>query len=148
MGRIPYLYDFAVNAEFNPELILNHKDFPTYHNFLKEIDEDYTSHIENLNHLKFISKKLLKGIRPHEIIIIECLKYNKYFTVSQIEKCLKDNFNLTNQFESIKGAINFLSLNFYKKEKGEGYQANTIEKIVDKAENLFFNFSSCESLNK
>ncbi len=140
LGRIPYLYDFAVNAEFNPELILNHKDFPTYHNFLKEIDEDYTSHIENLNHLKFISKKLLKGIRPHEIIILECLKYNKYFTVSQIEECLKDNFNLSNQFESIKGAINFLSLNFYKKEKDEGYQANTIEKIVDKAENLFFNF--------
>ena len=141
LGRMPLLYDFAVNAEFNPELILNHKDFPTYHNFLCEIDEDYKSHIDNLDHLKFISKKLLKGIRPHELIILECLKYNRYFTVSQIERCLRQNFDLTDQFDSIKGAINFLSLNFYLKEKGEGYQANTIEKIVASPQNLFFNFN-------
>ncbi|WP_296882983.1 DUF3427 domain-containing protein [uncultured Methanobrevibacter sp.] len=141
LGRMPLLYDFAVNAEFNPELILNHKDFPTYHNFLCEIDDDYKSHIDNLDHLKFISKKLLKGIRPHELIILECLKYNRYFTVSQIERCLDENFDLTDQFDSIKGAINFLSLNFYLKEKGEGYQANTIEKIVVSPHNLFFNFN-------
>ena len=141
LGRMPLLYDFAVNAEFNPELILNHKDFPTYHNFLCEIDEDYKSHIDNLDHLKFISKKLLKGIRPHELIILECLKYNRYFTVEQIERCLEENFDLTGQFDSIKGAINFLSLNFYLKEKGEGYQANTIEKIVASPQNLFFNFN-------
>ncbi len=141
LGRIPSLYDFAVNAEFNPELILNHRDFPTYHDFLEAIDDDYTSHIGNLNHLKFISKKLIKGIRPHELIILECLKYNKYFTVEQIEKCLKDNFDLENQFDSVKGAINFLSLNFYLKENGEGYQANTIERLVDDPENLFFKFN-------
>ena len=141
LGRIPTLYDFAVNAEFNPELILNHKDFPTYHHFLSEIDEDYKSHIDNDDALKFISKKLLKGIRPHELVILECLKYNKYFSVNQVEKCLEDNFDLTNQFDSIRGAINFLSLNFYKKEKGEGYQANTIDKLVDNPENLFFNFN-------
>ena len=34
LGRIPSLYDFAINAEFNPELILSHKDFPTYHDTL------------------------------------------------------------------------------------------------------------------
>ncbi len=141
LGRIPSLYDFAVNAEFNPELILNHRDFPTYHDFLEAIDDDYTSHIDNLDHLKFISKKLIKGIRPHELIILECIKYNRYFTVEQIEKCLKDNFDLTNQFDSIRGAINFLSLNFYKKENGEGYQANTIERIVENPENLFFKFN-------
>ena len=141
LGRIPYLYDFAQNADFNPELILNHRDFPTYHDFLTAIEDDYKSHIDDLNHLKFISKKLLKGIRPHELIILECLKYNRYFTVSQIEKCLEDNFGLTDQFDSIKGAINFLSLNFYRKENGEGYQANTIERLVDSPENLFFKFN-------
>lgn len=144
LGRIPSLYDFAVNAEFNPELILNHNKYPTYHHFLKDIDDTYTSQIsdEELNSLKLISKKLIKGIRPHELIILECLKYNKYFTVSQIEKCLEDNFSLKNQFDSIRGAINFLSLNFYLKEKGEGYQANTVTNIVENPENLFFNFNN------
>ena len=141
LGRIPLLYDFAVNAEFNPELILNHKDFPTYHDFLEEVDDDYISQIEGGDYLKFISKKLIKGIRPHELIILECLKYNRYFTVQQIERCLKDNFGLKNQFDSIRGAINFLSLNFYLKENGEGYQANTIEKLVENPENLFFKFN-------
>ena len=141
LGRIPSLYDFAINAEFNPELILSHKDFPTYHDFLSAIEEDYTSEIGNADALKFMSKKLLKGIRPHELIILACLKCNRYFTVRQIEECLKDNFNLDNQLESIRGAINFLSLNFYRKEKGEGYQANTIEKLVENPENLFFDFS-------
>ena len=141
LGRIPSLYDFAINAEFNPELILNHKDYPTYHTFLTDIEEDYNSQIDDLDTLKFISKKLLKAIRPHELIILECLRYNNYFTVSQVEKCLRDNYGLTNQFESIKGAINFLSLNFYRKEKGDGYQANTIEKLVDNPENLFFKYN-------
>ncbi|MBP3791226.1 MAG: DEAD/DEAH box helicase [Methanobrevibacter sp.] len=142
LGRIPSLYDFAINAEFNPELILNHKDYPTYYTFLKDIDDDYNREISDgeLDSLKLISKKLLKGIRPHELIILECLKYNKYFTVGQIEKCLKDNFGLENQFDSVRGAINFLSLNFYLKEKGEGYQANTITNVVGNPVNLFFNY--------
>ena len=144
LGRIPSLYDFAINGEFNPELILAHKDYPTYHDFLSDIEDDYTSEIpdDEIDPLKFITKKLLKGIRPHELVILECLKINKYFTVPQIEKCLKDNFNLTNQTDSIKGAINYLSLDFYRKEKGDGYQANTIEKLVKNPENLFFKSSS------
>ena len=141
LGRIPSLYGFAINAEFNPELILNHKDYPTYHAFLQDIDDDYTSHIENTDALKIISKKLLKGIRPHELAILACLKYNRYFTVSQIEEYLRRNYGLENQFESIRSAINYLSLNFYRKENGDGYQANTIEKIVENPENLFFNFN-------
>lgn len=140
LGRIPSLYDFAINAEFNPELILQHKDYPTYHDFLLDIDDDYASHIddEDLDSLRFISKKLLKAIRPHELIILECLKINRYFTVEQIERCLEDNYDLTNQKNNIKSAINFLSLDFYRKENGDGYQANTIQKIVENPENLFF----------
>ena len=143
LGRIPSLYDFAIKGEFNPELILSHKDYPTYHDFLSDIDDDYSSQIEDdeIDSLKFITKKLLKGIRPHELIILECLKLNKYFTIKQIEDCLRNNFDLDNQTESVKAAINYLSLDFYRKEKGEGYQANTIEKIVRNPENLFFKVS-------
>ena len=143
LGRIPSLYDFAVNAEFNPELILSHNKFDSYHSFLSIVDEDYTGELTNQQNasLKLISKKLLKGIRPHEMIILNCLRYNKYFTVEMIEKCLSDIYGLENQKESINGAINFLSLNFYRKEKGEGYQANTVKGFVGEDisyENIFF----------
>lgn len=145
LGRIPYLYDFAINAEFNPEIILNHNSFKTYHDFLDYVDDDYDSTLSEgeLSSLRFISKKLAKGIRPHELVILSCLKYNKYFTVSQVEKCLKDKYGLENQFDAIKSAINVLSMNFYRKETSDDYQANTIQFITDEErdiEKLFFNF--------
>ena len=143
LGKIPLLCDFYENADFNPELILAHNKFDCYHSFLSYVDDDYSSELskEEMASLKFISKKLLKGIRPHELIILNCLRYNKYFTVEMIEKYLSDIYGLENQKDSINGAINFLRLDFYRKEKGEGYQANTVKGFVGDAipyENIFF----------
>ena len=143
LGRIPYLYDFAINAEFNPELILAHNKFDTYHSFLEYVDKEYSSHLseEEIASLKFISKKLVKGIRPNELVNLNCLKYNKYFTIEMIEECLDKNYGLKNQEKSIKGAINYLSLDFYRKENGDGYQANTVQGLIGDAieyENIFF----------
>lgn len=143
LGKIPYLCDFYKNADFNPEIILSHNRFDSYHSFLSHVDDDYSGELTNKEaaSLKFISKKLLKGIRPHELVILNCLRYNKYFTVEMIEKCLFDIYALDNQKDSINGAINFLSLDFYKKEKGEGYQANTVKGFVGEDipyENIFF----------
>lgn len=146
LGRIPSLYDFAINAEFNPEIILNHSKFDTYHNFVEYVDKDYKSILsaDEICSLKFISKKLIKAIRPHELVILSCLKYNGYFTVSQVEKYLKEKYGLENQFDSIKNAINYLSMNFYRKETSDDYQANTVTSFVSKQEidyeNLFFKF--------
>ena len=145
LGRIPSLYDFAVNGDFNPEIILNHNKFDCYHTFLNYVEHDYESTLTEveLATLRFISKKLIKGIRPHELVILSCLKYNRYFTVSQVEKYLKDRYGFENQFESIKSAINVLSMNFYRKETSDDYQANTIQFVTDDdldIESLFFDF--------
>ena len=147
LGKIPSLYDFAINGEFNPEIILNHNKFDCYHSFLEYVEKDYEATLdeEELATLRFISKKLIKGIRPHELVILSCLKYNKYFTVSQVENYLKDRYGLENQFESIKSAINVLSMNFYRKETSDDYQANTIQFVTDgdiDIEKLFFNFNN------
>lgn len=146
LGRIPSLYDFAINGDFNPEIILNHKDFPVYHSFLEWVEDDYKSTLNDLQtaSLKFISKKLIKGIRPHELVILSCLKHNGYFTLSQVESYLNEKYGLKDQFESIKSAINILSMNFYRKETSDDYQANTVTSFVSKEEldfeNLFFKF--------
>ena len=145
LGRIPYLYDFAINAEFNPEIILNHNNFRTYHDFLDYVDDDYESALteEELASLRFISKKLIKGIRPHELVILGCLKYNRYFTVNQVEKYLREKYGLEDQFDAIRSAINVLSMNFYRKETSDDYQANTIQFVTEEdldIERLFFDF--------
>ena len=161
LGRIPYLCDFYINGEFNPELILSHNKFDSYYNFLKKIDDSYDENIEELDNLslKFISSKIIKGIRPHEAVILRYLRYNKYFTIQAIENILEEGYGLKDQFESIKGAINLLSLNFYKKESAisnqttlfdndkvsyDDYQANTVTSAIGKIddfdyENIFFN---------
>ncbi len=145
LGRIPSLHDFAVNGEFNPEIILNHNKFDTYHTFLRYVEADYSAHLNEgeLATLRFISKKLIKGIRPHELVILSCLIYNKYFTVNQVEKYLSETYGLENQFDSIKHAVNVLSMNFYRKETSDDYQANTINFVTDSdlnVEKLYFNF--------
>ncbi|MDO5823616.1 DEAD/DEAH box helicase [Methanobrevibacter sp.] len=148
LGRIPSLYDFAIAGEFNPEIILNHNRFDSYHSFLDYVDDDYKSILtdEESASLKLISKKLVKGIRPHELVILNCLKYNKYFTVNQIERILNEKYGLENQFKSIKSAINYLSMNFYRKETSDDYQANTVSSFISKEEiidfeNIFFKFN-------
>ena len=172
LGRIPYLCDFYENGEFNPELILNHNQYDSYHNFLKKIDDSYEESIDDIDNLslKFISSKIIKGIRPHEAVILKYLRLNKYFTIQAIEDILEEEFGLKDQFESIKGAINLLSLNFYKKEsiqnrdsqttlietaneaRFEDYQANTVSSAIGKIddfdyENIFFNLDiSLDSL--
>lgn len=58
-----------------------------------------------------------------------------------IERCLRQTYGLENQTESVKGAINFLSLTSTERKKGEGYQANTVQGFVGDAigyENIFF----------
>ena len=161
LGRIPYLCDFYENGEFNPELILNHNKYDSYYNFLKKMEDSYEETIEDIDNLslKFISSKIIKGIRPHEAVILKYLRYNKYFTIQAIEDILEEEYGLIDQFESIKGAMNLLSLNFYKKESTsskqttlfdnektsyEDYQANTVSSAIGKIddfdyENIFFN---------
>lgn len=173
LGRIPYLCDFYEQGEFNPEIILSHNKYDSYYNFLKQMDKDYTEEMDDLYNLslKFISSKIIKGIRPHEAVILNYLRYNKYFTIQSIEDILYDEYGLKDQFESIKGAINLLSLNFYKKESSvnsgqtslieenrktsfEDYQANTVSSAIGKIddfdyENIFFNLDiNLDSLEK
>ena len=145
LGRIPSLYDFAIKGEFNPEIILNHNKFDTYHTFLEYVEDGYSSQLSEaeLAPLRFITKKLIKGIRPHELVILSCLLYNKCFTINQVERYLYETYGLEDQFESIKSAVNVLSMNFYRKETSDDYQANTIQFITDDdidIERLYFNF--------
>jgi len=146
LGAIPKLTDFISQGDFNPELILNHNRFDSYHNFLDYVDDDYTGHVSDVENasLKFISSKLIKGIRPHELIILKCLIYNRYFTVNNVLKVLGQNYGLKNQFNSVRSALNVLSMNFYRKETSDDYQKNTVGAFFSDefdCENIFFRWN-------
>lgn len=147
LGRIPMLTDYLENNEFDPILILKHKDIACYYDYLKYRNEKNIGLITNeeMASLKFLSKKLSAGKRPHELIILKFLRDNGYFNISDIQQYLYENYGFEDSFESIKGAINVLSLNFYKKADEESYQDKTVFSFVGNIknfdyENIFFNF--------
>jgi superfamily II DNA or RNA helicase len=115
LGKIPMLCDFFENGDMDPLLILNHNSFDAYINFLEKAEKDFTNPLgeEEINSLKFISKNLADGKRPHEIIMLKCLIYAKHFEVNKISDILNERHGLKNQFKSIESAINLLDLNFF-----------------------------------
>ncbi|MCQ2737845.1 MAG: DEAD/DEAH box helicase [archaeon] len=122
LGRIPYLVDFYKNGELDPSLILNHNKFDCYHSFLKNVDKEYTCELsdEEIKSLKFISEVLANGKRPHELLILKLLVYNKYFNVRLLENCLS-RYGIVDDFESIKNTFSIFNLDFFVKNDKKKY---------------------------
>ena len=148
LGKIPMLCDILNNEDFNPQLIFEHKDFPNYYSFLEychKNDDEFNDFLEEsyLNSLSFISKQLSNGKRPHELIILNLLKYNKYFKIKQVEEHLEKEYGLKNQLENIKGAINVLNFNFYLSNQNN-YHSDIQKYITDDPENTFFKMNDID----
>ena len=127
LGRIPMLCDFYENGDFNPLLILNHNSFDCYLDFIQKVEKDFTNPLseEEINSLKFVSKNLADGKRPHEIIILKCLMYNKAFNVDKVLDILKRDYGLEKQEASVESAVNILNLDFFTKNEKAKYGSTT-----------------------
>ena len=123
LGRIPYLTDFYRNRELDPLLILNHNSFDTYYNFLKKVEKDYDEYLndEEIKSLKFITDIFADGKRPHELLILKLLIYNKYFTISQLEDCLL-KYNIKDDFKSIESSFNIFNFDFFTANDKKKYE--------------------------
>ena len=126
LGRIPLLCDFFENGDMDALLILNHNSFDCYLDFIAKVEKDFTNPLseDEIRSLKFISKNLANGKRPHELIILKCLMHNKMFDVNRISDLLNDMYGLENQFKSIESAINLLELNFFTDSEKAKYNTS------------------------
>ena len=127
LGRIPMLCDFYENGDFNPLLILNHNSFDCYLDFIQKVEKDFTNPLseDEINSLKFVSKNLADGKRPHEIIILKCLMYNKAFNVDKVLDILKRDYGLEKQEASVESAVNILNFDFFTKNEKAKYGCTT-----------------------
>ena len=127
LGRIPMLCDFYENGDFNPLLILNHNSFDCYLDFIQKVEKDFTNPLseEEINSLKFVSKNIADGKRPHEIIILKCLMYNKAFNIDKVLDILKRDYGLEEQVLSVESAVNILNLDFFTKNEKAKYGSTT-----------------------
>ena len=148
LGKFPLLCDIQESDVLDASLILSRSDMDCYYSFLIYADSEYKKQYlgllskEEISILKFISKRLSKGVRPHELIILKYLMYNKYFSVREVERLLYEEYGLKNQLNSIKSAINYLNFRFFKKMDGNYHRdlfISFILKIDDwDYENLYF----------
>lgn len=124
LGKIPLLCDFYINGDMDPSLILNHSSIDCYAMFLEKAEKEYLNPFDEaqVNCLKFISKNLSNGKRPHELLILKCLMYNNYFSADKIKNLLYEQYGLKNQEKSIESAINFLNLKFFKEGERNKYE--------------------------
>lgn len=110
LGRIPMLYDFFYHNMIDPSVILKYKK--TYDEILRimrpKIDFGKISPTEN-NYLRYISSFLTPAKRVHEMIILSLILENKKIDVEDIEKKLKDRYDLIEQRENIENGLKHLA---------------------------------------
>ncbi|ALT68062.1 DEAD/DEAH box helicase [Methanobrevibacter millerae] len=150
LGKIPLLCDFYNNADFNPELILAHNQFPCYHLFLNKVEDDYLDTLsdDEINSLVFISQNLANGKRPHEILILKCLMANNCFDVDKISNLLFKMYGIEDDLKSIESAINILKLDFFVDKEKAKYGITTFFDENNRISNQFKNFISHDSYRK
>ena len=150
LGKIPLLCDFYTNADFSPELILKHKDFPCYHLFLNEIEDDYPDTLseDEINSLVFISQNLANGKRPHEVVILKCLMMNNYFERDKIESLLFKLYGIEDDLKSIESAINILKLDFFVDKERSKYGCTKFFEEDYKISQQFKNFLAHDAYRK
>lgn len=122
LGRRPMLYDFYLNDEIDPLIII--KEYKTYYNFVRDIEKDPS--IFNLNDkecltLEYLSKTVLSGVRPVELEILRLLFSKGEISYSEIiDNCLeKYGYQLTDRqidfaCDVLKGSFVFNENEYHK----------------------------------
>lgn len=111
IGYSPLMMDFVNQGDIDPMLFIDYKG--SYYEFLEGIKENKRdlSESESLL-LEFMYTQLANGLRPHELIILKALSENSTITISDIAEQLKVQFNIDDDLDSVKGALNVLHGDF------------------------------------
>lgn len=137
LGHVPSLMEFDNYSEIDPLRIFDNQTLGSYHTFLSKYEkEGYDTHFTPAqeNVLKFISKKLAPGKRPHELIILKLLmdsdnsvirrfsdEMERIYNVVPSQKCVTNIINvMTNEFPAGDNKRTFQNAVFIRRE-GDDY---------------------------
>lgn len=121
LGRVPYLIDFYENGEVDPLVII--KEYKTYQNFIESVEKElYVGKIaeDELITLEYLSKTILSGARPYELVILRHLLRTDEIDYSEICKDFAKCYGYEVDWDSFLNAIDVLKGEFVSKE--EEYQ--------------------------
>lgn len=118
LGRVPYLVDFYDNGEVDPLVII--REYKTYQSFLEsEEKEAYIGRLQEdeLLVIEYLSKTVLSGVRPYELVILKKLIIQDMINLDDICTEMNVRYGVTLNMESIKNAVDVLKGHFVSKEE-------------------------------
>lgn len=129
IGRIPTLYDFYKYNQLDPMFIvdcMNHlnslKKCKTYPYLVSKLDIEYEVKLNELEllYIQFLTRKIINGKRPHELIILREVIENNTLEIEDLEKIL-EKYGIRNNLISIRSALRVLDKSFYKPREHNQY---------------------------
>ena len=117
IGRVPLLYDFYQYGTTAPTVFAKNHALAHYGDFLKKMGEEVSLGNYQNAALSFVTKELLFGKRPHELLLLEsCL--DKNISRADFTKLLKSK-NCYISEDVLNSVEKILSLNFFDVKQGK-----------------------------
>ncbi len=117
LGRIPLLYDFYENQEIDPLVII--KEYKTYYAFMEAMEKDKYHNALNAQEkltLEYLSKTVLSGVRPDELVILKQLLENDSVNFDDYSKEYKAAYGYEVRLPQLQEAVQVLQGHFVSKE--------------------------------
>ncbi|MDD6646329.1 MAG: DEAD/DEAH box helicase [Firmicutes bacterium] len=116
LGRIPYLYDFYINEEIDPMLIIS--EYKSYYRFLKSVEPNYDYILSEQDDMtiEYLSKTVLSGVRPCELELLREMTEKSVVNPSELSDNLRKEFDFDTTTSLVTEYSEVLSGSFVSKE--------------------------------
>ena len=116
LGRIPYLYDFYINEEIDPLLIIS--EYKSCYRFLKSVEPDYNCILSEQDDMtiEYLSKTVLSGVRPCELELLREMTEKSVVDPSELSDNLRKEFDFDTTPSLVTEYAEVLSGRFVSKE--------------------------------
>lgn len=116
LGRIPYLYDFYMNQEIDPMLIVN--EYKSYYNFLKTVEPSYDYVLSGQDDMtiEYLSRTVMSGVRPCELELLREITEKRAVDSSELQDTLKREFDFDTTPSLVAGYADVLEGSFVSRE--------------------------------
>lgn len=118
IGRPPLLLDFYRYGSTSPEVFANNHALKHYGQFLVKMGESVNLNKDESAVLSFVTKELLNGKRPHELVLLRLLLEKGSVTQSEFEEALAACHAYINP-AVLNSVEDVLSLNFFDIKQGK-----------------------------
>ncbi len=113
LGRIPMLMDFEIHDSMDLEVLFN-ASVGSYHEFLVKYEKEYKIRFEDIKkeYIKFISKKLAIGKRPHELLVIKAILEESLLPLADMKYELERKYKIVVEEKTFRNVSNILTNEF------------------------------------